>query len=147
MWDLQTGQVVCNLVGHQESIRCLQVDRSVLLSGSNDHSMKVWDLRTATCASTLKGHTGGIRCLQFSGAGLVSGSADKTVKYWDLRTVDSTSAPVTTLLHHQTSVTCLQWTNSIKLIMSIFFFFCFCHPFPPGRILALWSAEPKDATE
>lgn len=130
LWDLNTGACDSTLVGHFESIRCLQFTGNALISGSNDHTLKLWDLRTSKCALTLRGHLGGVRCLQFRGNTLLSGSADRTIKLWDVRN-PNTNAPTTPahsptlsfspsgvgayapptreILHHSTSVACLQW--------------------------------------
>ena len=54
------------LMGHQNSVTCLQFDASKIISGSLDSNLKFWDLKTGECTSTIdwvnaEGHTGVVR--------------------------------------------------------------------------------------
>jgi WD40 repeat protein len=75
------------LTGHAGWVRSLVVspDGKVLVSASDDQTIKFWDLATGRNFRTVKGHTGGVRCLTFSpdGRRLASASWDRTIKLWE----------------------------------------------------------------
>ncbi|GFU80709.1 lissencephaly-1 homolog [Trichonephila clavipes] len=58
---------------------------NVIVSSSEDATIKVWDYETGEYEKTLKGHTDSVQDIAFdhSGKWLVSCSADMTVKLWD----------------------------------------------------------------
>jgi WD40 repeat protein len=60
-------------------------DGRILVSPSDDNTIKMWDLATGRPVRTLTGHSGPIRSIAFSpdGRRLVSGSWDRTVKLWE----------------------------------------------------------------
>lgn len=90
MWDLYSGQLVRQMLGHTGSVRCLQLDskRNVLYSGSWDESIIVWDVIKFKSIALLLGHEGVITCLKLSRDGLilVSASTDSTVRMWSTTT-------------------------------------------------------------
>ncbi|MBX3349791.1 MAG: PD40 domain-containing protein, partial [Nitrospira sp.] len=75
------------LTGHKGWVRNLVVspDGKVLVSASDDQTIKFWDLSTGRNFRTLKGHSGPVRGLAFSpdGTRLASASWDRTVKLWE----------------------------------------------------------------
>lgn len=96
------------LTGHSHRVYCLQFHDNTLVSGSDDHSMKLWNLEQSQCRHTFVGHTRAVRSLQFGRDGtLVSGSYDKTVKVWDMET----GVERTTLRDHTTCVCCLKFNE------------------------------------
>jgi WD40 repeat protein len=74
------------LKGHTGWVRSLAVtpDSKVLISASDDATIRFWDLSNGRCFRTLKAHTGGIRGITLSpdGMKLASASWDRTVKLW-----------------------------------------------------------------
>src|SRR5262249_46944381 len=65
-----------------------------VVSGSNDHSLKLWDANAGTLVREFKaykekefekGHRDGVFCVAFSpdGKALASGSSDNTIKFWN----------------------------------------------------------------
>ncbi|KAI9890168.1 MAG: hypothetical protein M1814_004450 [Vezdaea aestivalis] len=76
------------LRGHTNGVMCLQLNDSILATGSYDNTIKIWDIETGECIRTLEGHIRGIRSLQFDDTKLVSGSMDQTLKIWNWRTGD-----------------------------------------------------------
>ncbi|XP_023210427.1 lissencephaly-1 homolog isoform X1 [Centruroides sculpturatus] len=60
---------------------------SVMLTSSEDATIKVWDYETGDFEKTLKGHTDSVQDIAFDHTGnwLVSCSADMTIKLWDFR--------------------------------------------------------------
>ncbi|KAI8365222.1 WD40-repeat-containing domain protein [Radiomyces spectabilis] len=82
------GQVTSHyLIGHQDSVYCVQFDDEKIISGSRDHTIKIWNLATYQCVYTLRGHRGSVLCLQYNNEWLVSGSSDTTVVLWDMKTL------------------------------------------------------------
>ena len=89
VWDVSTGQLRRELVGHLESVRSLCVVGSRLASGSTDRSIKVWAMGQGPewpCERTLTGHTSAVVSLAGWEGKLISGSWDKTVRVWELET-------------------------------------------------------------
>jgi WD40 repeat protein len=75
------------LKGHAGWVRSLAVspDGKVLVSASDDQTIKLWDIATGRHFRTLRGHAGAVRCVTFSpdGLQLASASWDRTVKLWE----------------------------------------------------------------
>ena len=58
---------------------------NVLVSCSEDATIKVWDFETGEFERTLKGHTDSVQDINFDPSGklMVSCSADMSIKLWD----------------------------------------------------------------
>lgn len=50
VWDLNAGRCIGMLEGHLSSVRCLQVEDSIVATGSMDASIRLWDLSKAEYA-------------------------------------------------------------------------------------------------
>src|SRR4029453_2549740 len=87
-WDAVTGECVCLLEGHENSVGAVAVSPSgrQLASGGVDTSVRVWDLRTRRALRALSGHTAEVTSVCFSPDGryVASASRDKTVRLWDV---------------------------------------------------------------
>ena len=59
-----------------------------VVSGSQDHTLKLWDVASGKLIRTFEGHEEGVSAVAFSrdGARLLSGGYDHTVKLWDAAT-------------------------------------------------------------
>ncbi|EGN95682.1 hypothetical protein SERLA73DRAFT_113369 [Serpula lacrymans var. lacrymans S7.3] len=124
IWDLSTGRCTHIFGGHTSTVRCLAIvkpewidmedengvvtkekwpKRSVIVTGSRDHSLRVWTLPRPgdpeyRCDGAddenpyhkihLEGHDHAVRALAARGRTLVSGSYDCTVRIWDIITGD-----------------------------------------------------------
>eukprot|EP01087_Luapelamoeba_hula_P014784 TRINITY_DN4383_c0_g1_i1.p2 TRINITY_DN4383_c0_g1~~TRINITY_DN4383_c0_g1_i1.p2 ORF type:complete len:294 (+),score=56.73 TRINITY_DN4383_c0_g1_i1:1385-2266(+) len=91
--------------GHSGRICSLQFDHEKLVTGSDDHKIKVWSLYDSSspygsgrgrycgtapdCWATLADHDYWVNSLQFSDSKLVSGAADDTIKVWDFTSTAS----------------------------------------------------------
>ncbi|KAF7643670.1 hypothetical protein LDENG_00235290 [Lucifuga dentata] len=99
------------LKGHDDHvITCLQFSGDLIVSGSDDNTLKVWSAVTGKCLRTLSGHTGGVWCSQmavatYDGRRVVSGGYDYMVKVWD----PETEACLHTLQGHTNRVYSLQF--------------------------------------
>jgi WD40 repeat protein len=78
-------------------------DGFTLVSGSNDHTIKLWDINTGKHIQTLRGNSGLVYSVTFScdGSTLTSGSNDHTIRIWDIKT----GRELQTLICHPHSVT------------------------------------------
>ena len=63
----------------------------ILVTGSNDFTLKVWDLKTGTEKTTFKGHTSSINSVAFSQGCIVSGAFDGSVKVWTHKGIEITT--------------------------------------------------------
>ena len=91
VWDVDSGNCIKTLDGHEYAINCLEVthDGKFLISASMDKTIKIWNLNTYSCIKTIEGHIGPVRCLKLtpdmkyiiSGGG---GKYDITVRIWDI---------------------------------------------------------------
>ena len=63
-------------------------DRTRIVSGSSDYSVRVWDASTGAELMVLESHTDRVWSVAFStdGTRIVSGSEDKSVRVWDVST-------------------------------------------------------------
>ncbi|ORZ00740.1 WD40-repeat-containing domain protein [Syncephalastrum racemosum] len=114
IWDMDTGRCRHIFRGHGSTVRCLTIvtptrtrsgqlepRRTLLVSGSRDHTVRVWELpsmENSTIDSEartsehmyqrhkLVGHEGSVRALAAHGSMLASGSYDNTVRIWNIST-------------------------------------------------------------
>lgn len=82
--DIDKGEVVERLKGHQGTVRTLLVlPDGRLVSGGADRAVRVWDLDYGASVPWF-GHEGTVLALTSVGQGLASASGDKTVRLWTL---------------------------------------------------------------
>ncbi len=78
------------LKGHRDWVNsaAFSHDSALVVSASDDHTVKIWDAKTATCVYTLEGHRNMVNSAAFSHDStlVVSASIDRTVKIWDSKT-------------------------------------------------------------
>lgn len=81
---------ILHLRGHDDHvITCLQFNASsnIIVSGSDDNTLKVWSSLNGSCLKTLTGHSGGVWSSQLSPDNIVvSGSTDRSLKIWNALT-------------------------------------------------------------
>ena len=72
------------LNGHKEPITCLKIsyDGRILVSGSEDCTLRVWELKTGHCYIILEGHTEIVLAVDISedSSEIVSGGKDGVVR-------------------------------------------------------------------
>lgn len=106
IWHTADGQLLQTLTGHTDWVRALQFSRDscVLVSGSDDQTIRLWDIRpwcrdrvrlgeatsplSGQCLKVLSGNTSHAWSIAFSQDEtlLASGSDDGTVWLWDVAT-------------------------------------------------------------
>lgn len=104
------------LAGHTDGVLCLQFNERlsrpafpVLISGSNDRTVRVWNMETGQQLHCLRGHTRAVRALQFDEVTLITGSMDYTLKVWDWRR----GKCINTLRGHTEGVVCLNYDSNV----------------------------------
>lgn len=81
-----------SLRGHDSVITDMEVspDNSMLVTSSDDRTLRVWDPRTGATLAVLRGHLAAVNLVQFAPGDsvAVSTSEDGTCRVWDLRDLD-----------------------------------------------------------
>lgn len=70
-------------MGHQASVRCLEIHGDLVVSGSYDTTAKIWKISTGECLRTLQGHFSQIYAIAFDGHKIATGSLDTSVRIWN----------------------------------------------------------------
>ncbi|RKU17479.1 hypothetical protein C6501_03925 [Candidatus Poribacteria bacterium] len=90
LYDADTGAEKALLTGHTAPVRSLNFNSNgtMLVSGSNDNTVRLWDVTTRMLKATLTGHEGAVNSVHFSpdDTMVASGSADNSVGLWDVAT-------------------------------------------------------------
>lgn len=55
VWDVETGNCVHTLTGHQSLTSGMELKDNTLVSGNADSTVKIWDIKTGQCLQTLQG--------------------------------------------------------------------------------------------
>jgi len=113
-------------VGHSDSILALKFIRPVesnliLISASEDKTIKIWDMRLLICIQTLTEHTSSVTTLiPINQKSFASGSTDKSIKIWELDSdaFVNTFKNVETIKEGLESIIALAVLNETKLVIS-----------------------------
>jgi FOG: WD40 repeat len=104
VWDRMTNATVAVLDGHEHPINgaSFNLDRSQVVTVSDDGTAQVWDAATGTRIASLIGHRGSIKRASFSfdGGRVVTAGEDRTARVWDA----ATGTQLTLLDGHDDSV-------------------------------------------
>ncbi|MBW4573445.1 MAG: serine/threonine protein kinase [Tolypothrix carrinoi HA7290-LM1] len=106
------------LKGHSSDVNSVTFspDGQMLVTGSDDLTIKLWNLTTKQEIRTFKGHSSYIYAIAISpdGQTIASGSVDKTIKLWNLNTGEE----IRTLKGHSNSVASVAFSPDGKLLAS-----------------------------
>jgi len=116
--QLPKFELTKTLSGHLDSVWsvALSSNGQILVSGSEDKTIKVWDFPNRKLLYTLNRHTDTVRSLAISGDGktLASSSGDKTIALWNLQT----GKLIRTLTGHTSTVWSVAISNDGKTLVS-----------------------------
>ncbi|MBE8988331.1 NB-ARC domain-containing protein [Nostoc sp. LEGE 12450] len=94
LWNIESGLLLKILGtyknGHKNQLRSVAFcthPEHLLISGADDHAIKVWDVNTGKCQKTIQGYTNRIWSVAFSPDAklLVSGSEDNKIRFWNIQ--------------------------------------------------------------
>jgi WD40 repeat protein len=118
VWDAATGVEQHRIIGHKGTVRSVafSLDGKMIVSGSNDQTVRVWDAATGVEQHKMTGHEGTVKSVAFSpdGKTVVSGSDDQTVRVWNA----ATGVEQHKMTGHKLSVTSVAFSPDGKTIAS-----------------------------
>lgn len=82
LWDLRSGKVVRQLVGHTGPVNCLEFDDRSIVTGSADKSVRIWDLRMGNILDSYA-YEREIISLQFDYSRVVCTDMENTIRVYD----------------------------------------------------------------
>eukprot|EP00960_Hanusia_phi_P056054 763138-Hanusia_phi.AAC.8 len=102
------------LAGHRAAVNCMSVEGNLLVTGSDDHDLRVWNLLEKDATSVrLHGHKGKVVCCCIVDKLVASGSEDCLVILWNI----SNGKAKMRFRQHLQPVTCLA-TDKKRLVFS-----------------------------
>ncbi|KAF6022515.1 hypothetical protein EB796_019189 [Bugula neritina] len=115
IWNIEDQRHRHTLTGHANRVYCARFmeDSGLVVSGSNDRTLKQWDLRERACVRTM---FAGSSCntLVTIGSLVISGHFDKKIRFWDKRAGDAQSNEIT--LQGKVTSLCLAGETITKMI-------------------------------
>nr|ATI09805.1 TATA-box binding protein [Lysiphlebia japonica] len=118
MMNDKSNDTFRTLYGHSGPIYALSFspDKNLLLSCSEDTTIRLWSLHTWTCVVCYKGHLYPVWTVKFSQHGyyFASGSHDKTVRLW----ATDTNQPLRIFAGHYSDVDVVQFHPNSNYIVS-----------------------------
>ncbi|MCB9858455.1 MAG: protein kinase [Phycisphaerales bacterium] len=86
LYDVESGDETHTLRGHSDIVTCIakMPERDILLSGSQDRTVRLWDLNTMAELIDLRGHLDTVHALAITSDGrtIFSASGDYTIRRW-----------------------------------------------------------------
>ncbi|KAI9357627.1 WD40-repeat-containing domain protein, partial [Zopfochytrium polystomum] len=90
VWDVATATKCGVLEGHSDFVRWIAFSRDgkLVVTASQDCSLRTWDVQTRKEVACFTGHTGPVWTAEFSPDGLTvaSGGEDKAIRVWNATT-------------------------------------------------------------
>ena len=85
---MEIGDCVLVMEGHAGPVTNAALAGSVLLTSSQDSTIRMWDMENGTCLRTLVGHRAAVNNVVITqdARRAVSVSSDETARIWDLQT-------------------------------------------------------------
>ena len=90
IFNVLTGSQMAVFSGHADYVNSLafSLDGTLLVSGSDDHTIKLWDVQTGGVVKTFCAHTNRVAAVSISADNtmIASGSEDMTIYLWNIGT-------------------------------------------------------------
>jgi len=107
--DAITGSQTAVLSGHTDKVRSVTFssDGTLLVSGSEDKTVKLWDVQTGGVIKTFDDHTDEVWSVSISAdyTTIASGSDDKTLRLWDIQ-----KGKCHRIIEQQKDVSCVRFS-------------------------------------
>lgn len=86
LWEVETGTLVRQFVGHEKGLACVKVLDNKVIAGSNDMTVRVWDANTGQCLCVCRQHDDLVRAIGFDPHRklILSGGYDGKVKLFNV---------------------------------------------------------------
>src|SRR5262249_44882774 len=109
--------------GHDGPVRSIGFSTKgrLLLSGSDDNSIRIWDVASGKNVNPLRGHNRAVRAAAFSPDSdwVLSGSEDQTVRRWNVRGYRETRVlHATVFAGHEDAVLAARFSHDGKHIVT-----------------------------
>lgn len=89
LWDIQTGKLVRDFVGHTETVFgvTFSPDGRLAMSCSRDKTARLWDIESGKELQRFEGHSDWVRCVALcpNGQRALTGGRDKTMRLWEVK--------------------------------------------------------------
>ena len=90
--EIQFGRAKV-LEGHTNAVWSVAIKDNIIISGSDDETIKIWDINSGKCIKTLEGHTDWVKSVAIKDNLIISGSSDNTIKIWDIESGECIKTP------------------------------------------------------
>jgi len=123
-WDRGNYQQINDFQGHMNYVRIVQysLDNNYILSGSDDHNIRIWSIKNNSCTNIFTQHSNWIRDLQFIDENMViSGDEDGIFYIWDfnkiriIKKIDLKSRIWGFAINHQKNIIYISTDNGIVI--------------------------------
>ncbi|XP_054160801.1 coatomer subunit beta'-like [Oppia nitens] len=126
VWQLgSSSEPMFTLEGHEKGVNsvdyCPSADKPYLISGGDDHLVKIWDYQTGTVVQILDGHTKNVSSVRYHPRLpmiIMTGAEDGTIRLWDSVAADNHYRLERTLdygLERVWSVCCLKGSDAVAV--------------------------------
>jgi phospholipase A-2-activating protein len=116
MWNSETGDLINEIQNaHDDIIRSISCDADMIVTCSNDGSIKIWSSHDMSLLGTLHGHENFVFSVDRKNSEIVSCGEDRTVRIWN---VDSslTSQQPCQIIRHPGTVWFAKFVQSGRLV-------------------------------
>lgn len=127
IWDRNTGRRIRTLKGHVGKINSIAIDGNLIVSASDDETVKIWNINTGECIKTIK-HNSSVHSVAIVGDRIISGSYYGAIKIWDI----GSGELIKTLMDHASVVNKISADGDIIVSGSI------------DKTIKIWNINTND---